>query len=140
MPTAEQNTVSLKTSVFGLLDEAPMTPLHYCYWLLASGGTLLDGFSVVALGIAIPLLKQDMTITPVLIGLIGSALVLGAVLGATPCLFKFVLFSDGMRKSSGGHESPDADKGHQGKQSIPMRPGAEEQRRCRKSHRVSRRL
>jgi MFS family permease len=83
MPTAEQNTVSSKASVFGLLDEAPMTPLHYCYWLLASGGTLLDGFSVVALGIAIPLLKQDMTITPVLIGLIGSALVLGAVLGAT---------------------------------------------------------
>src|SRR5262245_8768084 len=32
---------------------------------------------------SIPLLKQDMTITPVLIGLIGSALVLGAVLGAT---------------------------------------------------------
>src|SRR5262245_9560723 len=54
MPTAEQNTVSLKTSVFGLLDEAPMTPLHYCYWLLASGGTLLDGFSVVALGIHPP--------------------------------------------------------------------------------------
>jgi MFS transporter, putative metabolite transport protein len=83
MCKAEQNTVLSKTSVFGLLDEAPMTPLHYCYWLLASGGTLLDGFSVVALGIAIPLLKQDMTITPVLIGLIGSALVLGAVLGAT---------------------------------------------------------
>jgi MFS transporter, putative metabolite transport protein len=50
--------------------------------LLASGGTLLDGFSVVSLGIAIPLLKQEMTVTPVLIGLIGSALVLGAVLGA----------------------------------------------------------
>src|SRR5262245_9560725 len=32
---------------------------------------------------SIPLLKQDMTITPVLIGLIGSALVLGVVLGAT---------------------------------------------------------
>ena len=47
-----------------------------------SGGTLLDGFSVVSLGIAIPLLKQDMTITPVFVGLIGSALVLGAVLGA----------------------------------------------------------
>ena len=40
MRTAEQNTVSSKTSVFGLLDEAPMTPLHYCYWLLASGGTV----------------------------------------------------------------------------------------------------
>ena len=80
--SAERNTVSSKASVFGLLDEAPMTGLHYYYWLLASGGTLLDGFSVVSLGIAIPLLKQDMTITPVFVGLIGSALVLGAVLGA----------------------------------------------------------
>ncbi|MGC1641112.1 MAG: MFS transporter, partial [Pseudolabrys sp.] len=82
MQGAERNTVSSKASVFGLLDEAPMTGLHYYYWLLASGGTLLDGFSVVSLGIAIPLLKQDMTITPVFVGLIGSALVLGAVLGA----------------------------------------------------------
>jgi putative MFS transporter len=80
MRSTELNTVSSKTSVFARLDEAPMTPLHYFYWLLASGGTLLDGFSVVALGIALPLLKHDMTITPVLVGLIGSALVLGAVL------------------------------------------------------------
>ena len=82
MSEVEQNTVSSKASVFSLLDETPMTALHYYYWLLASGGTLLDGFSVASLGIAIPLLKQEMTITPILIGLIGSALVLGAVLGA----------------------------------------------------------
>ena len=79
MSVDQQNTVSSKASVFGLLDEAPMTALHYYYWLLASGGTLLDGFSVVSLGIAIPLLKQEMTVTPVLVGLIGSALVLGAM-------------------------------------------------------------
>jgi MFS transporter, putative metabolite transport protein len=82
MQSAGQNTVSSKASVFGLLDEAPMTSLHYFYWLLASGGTLLDGLSVVLLGIAIPLIKQDLEITPVLVGLIGSSLVLGAVLGA----------------------------------------------------------
>src|SRR5262245_54879958 len=63
----QQNTVSSKASVFGL-EEAPMTGLHYYYWLLASGGTLLDGFSVVSLGIAIRLLKQEMSVTPVLIG------------------------------------------------------------------------
>jgi hypothetical protein len=42
----QQNTVLSKASVFGLLDEAPMTALHYCYWLLASGRTLLDGFQL----------------------------------------------------------------------------------------------
>jgi len=33
----QQNTVLSKASVFGLLDEAPKTALHYCYWLPASG-------------------------------------------------------------------------------------------------------
>ena len=76
------NTVSSKAHVFSALDNAPMTPAHYLYWLLASGGTLLDGFSVVSLGIALPLLKRDFAITPTMLGLIGSALVLGAVFGA----------------------------------------------------------
>ena len=38
--------------------------------------------SVVALGVALPLLKRDFVITPLLVGFIGSALVLGAVAGA----------------------------------------------------------
>ena len=59
-----------------------MTWRHYAFWLMASGGALLDGFSVVSLGIALPLLKRDFVISPLLVGLIGSALVLGAVAGA----------------------------------------------------------
>jgi MFS transporter, putative metabolite transport protein len=82
MSNTGQHTISSKTSVFEQLDEAPMTSVRYYYWFLASGGTLLDGFSVVSLGIAIPLLKRDLTISPILVGLIGSALVVGAVLGA----------------------------------------------------------
>lgn len=82
MIQAAANTVSSKANVFSALDSAPMTPAHYLYWLLASGGTLLDGFSVVSLGIALPLLKRDFAITPTMLGFIGSALVLGAVLGA----------------------------------------------------------
>jgi MFS transporter, putative metabolite transport protein len=82
MTQALAKTVSSKAHVFGVLDSAPMTAAHYLYWLLASGGTLLDGFSVVSLGIALPLLKRDFAITPAMLGFIGSALVLGAVLGA----------------------------------------------------------
>ena len=55
---------------------------HYRYWLLTSGGTLLDGFSVVSHGIALPLLTRDFAITPAVLGFIGSALVLAVVLGA----------------------------------------------------------
>jgi hypothetical protein len=86
MTDSTLKTVSSKTSVFGALDNAPMTFAHYLYWLLASGGTLLDGFSVVSLGIALPLLKRDFAITPTMVGFIGSALVLGAVRRHTPCL------------------------------------------------------
>ena len=82
MTQALPKTVSSKAHVFSALDDAPMTFAHYLYWLLASGGTLLDGFSVVSLGIALPLLKRDFAIAPAMLGFIGSALVLGAVLGA----------------------------------------------------------
>ena len=54
---------------------------HYAFWLFSTGGALLSGFSVIALGIAFPLLKRDFVISPLLVGLIGSALVLGAVAG-----------------------------------------------------------
>ena len=69
-------------SVFAALDEAPMTWRHYAYWLAASGGAFLDGFSVSGLGLALPLLKRDFPISPLFVGLIGSALVLGAVVGS----------------------------------------------------------
>src|SRR5271169_4141973 len=82
MTVSTPKTVSSKSSVFGVLDDAPMTLAHYSYWLMASGGTFLDGFSVVSLGIALPLLTRDFAIAPAMLGLIGSALVLGAVLGA----------------------------------------------------------
>lgn len=69
-------------SVFSALDEAPMTWRHYAYWFAASGGAFLDGFSVSGLGVALPLLKSEFAIRPLFVGLIGSALVLGAVVGA----------------------------------------------------------
>jgi hypothetical protein len=43
MTQALPKTVTSKDDVFSALDSAPMTPAHYLYWLLASGGTLLDG-------------------------------------------------------------------------------------------------
>ncbi len=73
---------AVAASVFSALDEAPMTWRHYAYWFAASGGAFLDGFSVSGLGVALPLLKSEFAISPLFVGLIGSALVLGAVVGA----------------------------------------------------------
>jgi len=59
MKGAAHHAIASKTWVFGLLDRTPMTPVRYAYGLVASGGTLLDGFSVISLGIAVPLIGHD---------------------------------------------------------------------------------
>lgn len=71
------------STLIRILDKAPLQLPHYLAWGLASGGTLLDGLSVFMLGIAIPLLVQSMQFTPTQTGLLGAALVAGAVLGAS---------------------------------------------------------
>ena len=65
-----------------LLDESPLKGVQRWLWVLSTGGTLLDGFVLFALGVAMPLIIPEFHITPNVVGLIGSALVLGAVLGA----------------------------------------------------------
>jgi MFS transporter, putative metabolite transport protein len=65
-----------------LLDESPLKPIQRWLWLLSTGGTLLDGFAIFALGVAMPLIIAEFHLKPGVVGLIGAALVLGAVFGA----------------------------------------------------------
>ena len=65
-----------------LLEESPLKPIQRWLWVLSTGGTLLDGFVVFALGVAMPLIIAEFHIRPEVVGLIGAALVLGAVFGA----------------------------------------------------------
>jgi putative MFS transporter len=69
-------------SILALLDDSPLKPVHCWLWLLSSGGTLLDGFSIFALGVAMPLIIRQMSIGPDKVGLVGAAIVLGAIFGA----------------------------------------------------------
>jgi MFS transporter, putative metabolite transport protein len=64
------------------LDEAPMDAARYRLCFLASGGTLIDGFSIFMLGVALPLIAAELHIGSVTMGLVGAALVLGAAVGA----------------------------------------------------------
>jgi MFS family permease len=50
--------------------------------MLSTGGTLLDGFAIFILGVAMPLVIAVFHLTPDVVGLIGASLVLGAVFGA----------------------------------------------------------
>jgi putative MFS transporter len=65
-----------------LLDESPLKGIQRWLWMLSTGGTLLDGFVLFALGVAMPLIIPEFHIKPETVGLISSALVLGAVFGA----------------------------------------------------------
>src|SRR5262249_28137641 len=64
------------------LESASMGRGEYWNWFLASGGTLIDGLSIFSLGVAMPLITSRFSLSALMIGLIGSALVLGAVFGA----------------------------------------------------------
>jgi MFS transporter, putative metabolite transport protein len=65
-----------------LLDEAPLKPIQRWLWVLSTGGTLLDGFVIFVLGVAMPLIIAEFHFTSDVVGLIGASLVFGAVFGA----------------------------------------------------------
>src|SRR5262249_45678446 len=64
------------------LEGASMGRQEYWSWFLPSGGTLIDGLSIFSLGVAMPLITSRFSLSALMVGLIGSALVLGAVFGA----------------------------------------------------------
>ncbi len=65
-----------------LLDESPLRAIQRWLWVLSTGGTLLDGFAIFVLGVAMPLIIAEFHFQPDVVGLIGASLVLGAVFGA----------------------------------------------------------
>jgi MFS transporter, putative metabolite transport protein len=73
---------TLSQRLSSLLDESPLKPIQRWLWVLSTGGTLLDGFVIFVLGVAMPLIIADFHFTPDAVGLIGASLVFGAVFGA----------------------------------------------------------
>lgn len=80
--TGAQQPNSAQSLTFAALDQAPMTWLHYALWFAAAGGALIDGWTVSTLGLALPLLKNDFALDATFVGLLGSALLVGAVISA----------------------------------------------------------
>ena len=65
-----------------LLDESSLNRIQRWLWLLSTGGTLLDGYAIFVLGVAMPIIIAEFQIHPDVVGLIGASLVFGAVIGA----------------------------------------------------------
>jgi MFS family permease len=70
------------SSIATIIDGAPVRRIDYWLWLLATGGTLIDGMAVFTLGVAMPLIIARFAIPPHVQGLLAAALVFGAVIGA----------------------------------------------------------
>jgi len=74
--------ITLQQRLTLLLDGSPLTPTQRWLWVFSTGGTLLDGFGIFVLGVAMPLIIAEFRLTPDVVGLIGASLVFGAVFGA----------------------------------------------------------
>ncbi|HYY35061.1 MAG TPA: MFS transporter [Candidatus Binatia bacterium] len=74
--------ITLSQRLSSLLDGSPLTAIQRWLWVLSTGGTLLDGFVIFVLGVAMPLIIAHFHLTPDVVGLIGASLVFGAVFGA----------------------------------------------------------
>jgi MFS family permease len=55
-----------------LLDESPLKAIQRWLWALSTGGTLLDGFAIFVLGVAMPLIIAEFHFNPDVVGLIGA--------------------------------------------------------------------
>lgn len=64
------------------LDTCPARPRHYGLWGLAAGGILLDGMSLAALAIALPLIQKTFPMSPFMVGAVSAASVVGMATGA----------------------------------------------------------
>jgi putative MFS transporter len=79
---AAESSTTAQDQMHEILDSCPVRPRHYALWLLSAGGTLIDGMSVAALAIALPLIKHTFTMSPLMIGAVSAASVVGMAVGA----------------------------------------------------------
>lgn len=66
-----------------ILDGLRFGRAHRKVWVLSALGIMLDGFDFFIMGVAIPLIAADWGIDPLQTGLVSSAAIVGAILGAS---------------------------------------------------------
>ena len=72
MPGPASQSIAAQVAHHVQLDSAPMGRRQYGIWLLASGGTLLDGLSIFLLGVAMPLITSRFALGPLMVGQLGE--------------------------------------------------------------------
>src|SRR5258708_25652766 len=80
--TLTLSEIALPQRLTLLLDESSLNRIQRCLWVLSTGGTLLDGYVIFVLGVAMPIIIAVFHLQPDVVGLIGASLSFGAVIGA----------------------------------------------------------
>lgn len=63
--------------------DAPLTAVQWRVWFLSAMGIFLDAFDLFIIAVALPVIGRDLALGPAALGAIGSAALLGAIVGAT---------------------------------------------------------
>ena len=63
-------------------SSAPLTPMQWRVWILAAAGKLFEGMVIFTTGVALPLIGQEFTMSPLQHGMVGAASLFGILIGA----------------------------------------------------------
>jgi MFS family permease len=61
---------------------APLTTMQWRVWMLAAAGKFFEGLVIFTTGVALPLIGQEFTMSPVQHGMVGAASLFGILVGA----------------------------------------------------------
>lgn len=76
--TATENLVSFEQR----LDASPPTRMMWLLWALSAGLIALDGFDFFIIGIALPFLQRDFSLSPIAVGSVAVAAIAGSLIGS----------------------------------------------------------
>ncbi len=79
---SELTTIKDAQDLHRLIDNATLNKNHWKIWFLCAMGVFIDGFDLFIIGVALPLIAQDLSPNRWEIGMIGAAAPLGAMFGA----------------------------------------------------------
>ena len=77
-----QRSVTPAEVINQTLDATPLTLEHWKVWFLSSMGIFLEGFNLFVIGVALPLLAHQYSVSPTLQGVIGAAAIAGTIVGS----------------------------------------------------------
>ena len=64
------------------INTLTLKPMHWRIWILSAMGIWMEGFSLFLIGLILPLINLEYKITPLFYGILGSSVIIGAIIGS----------------------------------------------------------